>query len=199
MGINKAVAKGVFLDRDGVINRNVLNKATGELESPHSPEDFELFSWSIVSLQWLLESKYQLFLISNQPSYAKRKTSLENIRAVHDKFHSLMKANGISFAEYYYCYHHPQGIVPELSIQCDCRKPGLLFLKEAQKKYSFNMGLCWMVGDRNSDIICGQNGGVRTILIQNPDESQSMSTLHCNPEFKAANLLEAVSIIIRES
>lgn len=191
--------KGVFLDRDGVINYNVFNQATGEWESPHHPEDFELFPWSIESLQRLLENKFKLFLISNQPSYAKGKTSMENIKAVHEKFHSILIANDVHFTEYYYCYHHPQGIVPELSIECACRKPGIFFLREAKKKYSLDMSLSWIVGDRDSDIACGQKAGIRTIGILNREELQEKKTLVRDPDFKAAHLLEAVNIIIRET
>ena len=199
MGIGKIVEKAVFLDRDGVINYNVFNQATGEWGSPHHPEDFKLFPWSIESLQRLLENKFKLFLISNQPSYAKGKTSLENIKAVHEKFHSILIANNIFFTEYYYCYHHPQGIVPELSVECACRKPGIFFLREAEKKYSLNMSSSWIIGDRDSDIMCGKKTGLKTIRILTQEELQAKKTLAINPDFKAANLLEAVSIIIRET
>lgn len=193
------MGKGVFLDRDGVINYNVFNTATSLWESPHAPERLKLFPWSIESLHRLLENKYKLFLISNQPSYAKGKTSLENIKAVHEKFNSILIDNQILFTEYYYCYHHPQGIVPDLSIECDCRKPGILFLREAEKKYSLDMKLSWIIGDRDTDILCGQKAGIRTIRILNQEELQEVKMLAINPDFKAANLSEAVSIIIRET
>lgn len=189
--------KGIFLDRDGVINPNVFNKATGEWESPHHPEDFKLFPWTIQSLRRLQRSLFNLFLISNQPSYAKGKTSLENIKAVHAKFHSILIANKIFFTEYYYCYHHPQGIVPELSIECDCRKPGTFFLNEAERKYSLDMSLSWMIGDRDSDIICGQRACVKTILILNQSEFGVTKKIESPPDFKVANLLEAVDVITR--
>lgn len=190
--------RGVFLDRDGVINPNVFNKATGEWDSPHHPKDFELFPWSIESLNQLQEKKFKLFLISNQPSYAKGKTSLENIKSVHEKFHSILMDNQIYFNEYYYCYHHPQGVVPELSVECRCRKPGIFFLSEAEKKYSLDMSLSWLIGDRDSDIICGEKAGVRTIMILSQEEQQAKKTVESNPDFIAANLLEAANIIIQK-
>jgi len=192
------VEKGVFLDRDGVINPNVFNKSTGEWESPHYPEDFKLFPWAVQSLQKLQENKFKLFLISNQPSYAKGKTSMENLKAIHEKFHSILIDNQIYFTEYFYCYHHPQGIVPELSVECGCRKPGILFLMEAKRKYSLDMNLSWMIGDRDSDIISGQKAGMRTIMILNQEELQLKKMVQSTPDFTAANLLEAVNIIIRD-
>ena len=188
--------KGVFLDRDGVINPNVFNKVTGEWESPHHPKDFTIFPWALQALQQLQDNKYCLFLISNQPSYAKGKTSMENIKAIHDKFHAILIHNQIRFTEYYYCYHHPQGIVPELSIECDCRKPGTFFLRDAESKYSLTMRESWIIGDRESDIICGQNAGTRTIILVSQDEPAGKITGGCASDFKAATLLEAVNIIL---
>ena len=199
MGISKIVEKGVFLDRDGVINYNVFNQATGEWESPHHPQDLKLFPWSIESLRRLLENKFKLFLISNQPSYAKGKTSLENIKAVQEKFHSILIANKIFFTEYYYCYHHPQGIVPELSVECDCRKPGIFFLREAERKYSLSMSSSWIIGDRDSDIICGSKAGVKTILISNRERLKTEKLGKITPDFIVSNLLEATEIIIQRS
>jgi D-glycero-D-manno-heptose 1,7-bisphosphate phosphatase len=193
--------RAVFLDRDGVLNYNVLNPATGEWESPHEPEDFKLFPWTIKSLQELQKLGFLMFLVSNQPSYAKGKTSLENIKAIEQKLHDILMFNKILFSDYLYCYHHPQGIVPEVSRRCDCRKPGIKFLVDAGHKYSLDMRSSWMIGDRDSDIICGQNAGTRTIFIENreklicPQKSGSNS-----PDFTVGDLREAVDIIMgRES
>jgi len=196
MGVNEIVERGVFLDRDGVINCNVFNSLTKEWESPHRPQDFKLFPWTIDSLRHLLEYKYKLFLVSNQPSYAKGKTSFENIRAVHARLHSILTDNQIVFTEYYYCYHHPEGIVPELAIHCECRKPGIYFLKEAEKKYSLDMSSSWIIGDRDSDIKCGQKSGVRTIRILDTEDTAAISS---KPDFQVATLAEAVAIIIKEN
>ncbi len=193
------MAKAVFLDRDGVINPNTFNKNTGECESPYYPEDFELFPWSLQSLRNLQEYKFKLFLISNQPAYAKGKASLENLKAIQDKFHAILMKNSIQFAEYYYCYHHPQGIVPELSIECNCRKPGTFFLEEAKKKYSLDMSSSWIIGDRGADVICGQRAGVKTIMIINQKDMRRENTKRIKPNYKAKNLLKAVEIILRES
>jgi D-glycero-D-manno-heptose 1,7-bisphosphate phosphatase len=199
MGIRKIVEKAIFLDRDGVINPNVVNKANGKWESPYFPEDFVLFPWTVQALQLLQKNEFKLFLISNQPAYAKGTASLENIQAIQTKLHSVLMDNQIFFAEYYYCYHHPLGIVPELSIKCSCRKPGALFLNKAKNAYSLSMSLSWMIGDRDTDIICGQVAGTRTIMIVNQNELLKNRIPESTPDYKAANLLEAADIIIRNT
>ena len=111
MGIGP-VRRAVFLDRDGVINRNILNPVSGEYESPHRPEDFELAPGALNAIARLRTAGYRLFLVSNQPSFAKGKTSLEAIQAIHARLQTALDGAGIAFDAFYYCYHHPDGIVP---------------------------------------------------------------------------------------
>lgn len=186
--------KAVFLDRDGVINRLVYNAVSGQFESPHREEDLELFPWSISALQALQHKGYMLFLISNQPSHAKGKTPLERIKAIHARFDEILRCEGVIFTEYYYCYHHPQGIVEEYTCECQCRKPKPYFVEKAKEKYGFDESASWLVGDRDSDILCGEQAGLRTILIREPHSAghQGKST----PAFSADNLKDAVEKIL---
>lgn len=184
----------VFLDRDGVINYNVLNINTGRWESPHSPAEFRLFPWAIDSLKKLQDLKLRLFLISNQPSYAKGKTSLENITAIQHKLYALLTESDINFEDYFYCYHHPKGIVPELSIECACRKPGTFFVEQAARQYSLDLRKSWIVGDRDSDIICGSNAGLTTIRVINTGCPQREPADHA-ADFETDDLRGAVEII----
>lgn len=186
--------RAVFLDRDGVLNRLVLNPATGEYESPHRTEDFYLYPGTAASLRLLQERGYMLFLVSNQPSYAKGKTSLENIEAIHALLHEALIGEGVAFKEYYYCYHHPQGIVPGYSGSCACRKPGAYFLEEAKKRYGYSAAGSWMVGDQDSDILCGRSCGLRTILIESKHSALKRGAVL--PDYRAADLQEAVKIIV---
>ncbi|MCK9419438.1 MAG: HAD-IIIA family hydrolase [Nitrospirae bacterium] len=185
--------KAIFLDRDGVINRLVWNPSTGEFESPHHVKDLEIYPWTLESLSTLRKMGYLLFLISNQPSYAKGKTSMENIKEIHDKIHRIFEEHQIDFADYYYCYHHPHGIVPELTGTCQCRKPGTLFLSMANDKYYLSLKDSWLIGDRDSDIVCGQSFGLRTIQIQEQCSIKNRGESH--PDFIAENLKKATQIV----
>jgi D-glycero-D-manno-heptose 1,7-bisphosphate phosphatase len=186
--------KAVFLDRDGVLNELVLNHVTGEYEPPHSPDDLILFPYMIESLRVLQDADFELFLVSNQPDYAKGKTTLENIYAVHERFDHILKMDGIHFREYYYCYHHPNGIVPEYSVSCECRKPKPYFLLKAAQDYCINLKNSWLIGDRDSDIECGKVAGTRTIMVEEPHSSGLRGSSH--PDNRAANLKDALTIIL---
>ncbi len=187
--------KAVFLDRDGVINQLIVNPLTQEVESPNNPSELVILPGVIEALKKILKADYLLFIISNQPSYAKGKTSLENLFAVHDKLHSVFVENGILFSEYYYCYHHPEGIIPEYSIKCDCRKPGQKNVIDAIKKYNLDVNKSWFVGDQDMDIECGKIAGIKTILIEN--ELSISKRGKTNPDYFAKNLPQAVDIILK--
>lgn len=186
--------KAVFLDRDGVLNKLVLNPMSGEFEPPHTPEDLVLYPYVLESLRFLLNAGFILFLISNQPDYAKGKTTLDSLKAVHEKLDDILKSAGIRFTEYYYCYHHPNGIVPDYSFPCDCRKPKPYFHLKSARNYGVDLKNSWMIGDRDSDIECGKSAGTRTILIEEPHSSGSRGS--SNPDFTSANLKDAVKIIL---
>jgi D-glycero-D-manno-heptose 1,7-bisphosphate phosphatase len=186
--------KAVFLDRDGVLNKLVLNPDSGEYEPPHSPEDLIIYPFVVESLQALEDAGFYLFLISNQPDFAKGKTMIENIRAVHERLDSSLKSAGIMFREYYYCYHHPQGIVPGYSFECECRKPKPHFIVTAAKDHMIDLAQSWMIGDRDSDIECGKSVGLKTILVEDLNSSKYRGL--SRPEFMAANLKVAVQIIL---
>jgi D-glycero-D-manno-heptose 1,7-bisphosphate phosphatase len=185
--------KAIFLDRDGVLNELVLNPATGGYEPPHSPDDLIFFPDVIESLRILQDAGFELFLISNQPDYAKGKTTLKNIHSVHSRFDHILKKGAIHFQEYYYCYHHPNGVVPEYSCICECRKPNPYFILKAALDYNIDLKKSWMIGDRDSDIECGKAAGTRTIMIEELHSSGLRGLTR--PNNIAANLKGAVMII----
>jgi len=187
--------RAVFLDRDGVINQLVINSVIGEYESPHRVEDLVIYPYAAKSLRRLQQNNYLLFLVSNQPSYAKGKTTFENILAVHEAINDYMVKNSIRFAEFYYCYHHPKGIVPEYSFVCPCRKPSPYFLQKAKQEYDLDMAGSWFVGDQDTDVLCGQAGGVQTILLSNEHSSHKRGASY--PDYKAENLLAAVELLLK--
>lgn len=186
----------VFLDRDGVITELVPNPVTGDFEPPKAPGEVALYAGVIDSLHALQAAGYDLFLVSNQPDHAKGKASLEGIRAVHEVLDRILRSEGIRFREYYYCYHHPDGVVPGYSVDCECRKPKPYFLLLAAEIYGIDLGRSWMIGDRDTDIACGKSAGVRTILVETPGSAKNRGS--SEPDYKTANLKEAVQIIVSQ-
>jgi D-glycero-D-manno-heptose 1,7-bisphosphate phosphatase len=192
--LNKRAA--VFLDRDGVINRNVLNLLTGTWESPLTVEDFEMMPNALVALRALRKAGFLLFVVSNQPNYAKAKATLQTLESIHKRFLRILSEEQVDFAQFYYCLHHPQGVVPEYSGPCCCRKPSPFFLLQARDEFYLDMKRSWMVGDRDADIQCGQAAGVRTIRVFNEQESDRADSGETHADFQVDGLDAAVAIIL---
>lgn len=195
MGKYKLIEKAIFLDRDGVINKLIYNDRNLEYEPPHKTADVIIINGVYESLKKLQCDGFGLFLISNQPDYAKGKTSLESLRQVHSGIHEVFVREKINFEEYYYCYHHPQGIVKEFAFDCKCRKPKPYFINKAIEDYGVKPENSWMIGDRDSDIECGLEAGLKTILIKSEQSKKNKPDV--NATFMCDTLLEAVNIIVK--
>ena len=189
----------VFLDRDGVINRNVMNPLTLAWEGPLTVESFVLAHNALRALGALQNAGFLLFLVSNQPNYAKAKASLETMESIHHRLLDLLDQQRIEFAAFYYCLHHPQGIVPSHAGPCRCRKPSPFFLFQARDQFGLDMERSWMIGDRDSDIACGRAAGVHTVRVRNPEERAAVDGDETDAEFQVDSLEAAAVIILKRS
>ncbi|MBA3872815.1 MAG: HAD-IIIA family hydrolase [Anaerolineae bacterium] len=194
------MTRAVFLDRDGTLNPLVYYADTQEYESPRTAQALILLPDILPALQLLAVNGYQLFLVSNQPSYAKGKTSLGNLEGVHRKLVDQLTAADVQLTEAYYCYHHPKGVIPAYTMVCDCRKPAIGSLLKAQDSFSINLKESWMIGDQVSDVSCGQNAGCRTILLDYaPSTNKRNITPELQPDARHDSLLEAANWLIQQS
>src|ERR1700692_4093619 len=98
----------IFLDRDGVLVREVFCPETGEVEAPFKPEHVELIPGVGAALRPLKEAEYALVLVSNQAAYAKGKASLRALWLVHLRFAALLENEGITLDDVFYSYTNPQ-------------------------------------------------------------------------------------------
>jgi D-glycero-D-manno-heptose 1,7-bisphosphate phosphatase len=185
----------VFFDRDGVLTELVWNERTKDRESPHSVKDLRLRKHAVRALAALQSRGYELFLVSNQPSYAKGKASMEDLRAVAATFAARLRRRGVRFRESYYCFHHPQGVVAPYARRCRCRKPSPHFLRLAARRYGVDLRRSWMVGDRDTDIECGRRAGCRTVLMRSRAARDDVDP---RPDGTAGDLGAALRIITGE-
>jgi len=87
-----------------------------------------------------MNAEFELYIVSNQPNYAKGKSTLAELAQIHERIESELSAAGIKIRSYHYCYHHPQGVVAEYSGECDCRKPKPGLVLKAIKADKLNPG-----------------------------------------------------------
>jgi len=187
------MSKAIFIDRDGVINPLVINPATGEYESPRRIEDFALYPFVEKSLFILRNAGYIIVLVSNQPDYAKGKSRMEPLLAIAGSLNSWSDEHGGLIDKHCYCYHHPDGVVPDYSYDCECRKPGTLFLEQSKEQFNLSPALCWFIGDRSCDMECGRRFGCRTLKINNIQSIKNNDAIHA--DYIADNLMEGARMI----
>ena len=146
--------KAVFLDRDGV-----LNKELGDYVC--KLEDFLVLKHNFDPLRELQNRGYLLIVITNQGGLAKGWYSRETLQQMHDHLIKTNADNGVKITEAYFCNHHPQ-----YNGNCLCRKPGSLMLEKAIARYQIDASKSYFIGDRERDVIAGEAAGVRGILIE---------------------------------
>ena len=143
--------KAIFLDRDGVINKN-------KDDYVKTVEELEIFPDIEIPLQKLKKANFLLVIITNQSAINRGLTSHEKIKDIHLKLEKYLEKNGVSIDKIYYCPHKPDE-------GCECRKPKPGLLYEAIKELQINPKLSWIIGDNESDIVAGKVIGCKTIKI----------------------------------
>lgn len=149
--------KALFLDRDGVINRE-----TGQYI--YRKEDFFLLQDVPLVLKEFQKKGYLLIIISNQSGVAKGICSVREVSVLHDYLKDELKKNGVDITTVFFCPHHPE------NGNCLCRKPDSMLFEKALAKYNINPSGSIMVGDMARDIIPAVKSGIKGILV-NPNTS----------------------------
>jgi histidinol-phosphate phosphatase family protein len=185
--------KCIFLDRDGTINKfgGFVTKA----------EMLELAPDAAAAIKMINESDYLAICATNQPVVARGETTFEELARIHERMEDLLGLSGAYLDDLYFCPHHPEkgfpGEVPELKIECGCRKPKIGMLLKAQEKYNIDFAQSWFVGDTKQDVQTGLNAGCRTVLLTcgNPNPNQTYA--EAVPTLTCGSLAEAVEAILR--
>jgi D-glycero-D-manno-heptose 1,7-bisphosphate phosphatase len=177
--------RALFLDRDGILDELVFYESTREWESPRTLADLVMIDGIAEPLQRFVDAGWLLFIVTNQPSYAKGKTSMEELHAIHD---AVVAKLGVDIARSYLCFHHPDAIFDDMRIACECRKPGAQSLRDAAREFDVDLGASWMVGDQDSDLLCGRAAGCKVALLENERSANKRGKVE--PDLRVRDLAE---------
>jgi D-glycero-D-manno-heptose 1,7-bisphosphate phosphatase len=149
----------ILLDRDGVLNRVVVDTEHGTIDSPLAPEQVELLPGVPEALARLTAAGAGLAVVTNQPAAAKGKTTRRNLELVHDAVLTASARLGARFLSSHVCFHRAED-------GCSCRKPKTGLLEEALAQSSaFDRAGAWMVGDGVTDVQAGAALGLHTAFL----------------------------------
>ncbi len=157
----------LFLDRDGVINieKNYL----------HKQEEFEFIDGIFDLCRFYQEKGYLIVVVTNQSGIARGYYSEKDFSHLTAWMIDAFASEGIEIAQVYHCPHHP-----DISGECECRKPHPGMLLKAGKELSIDFENSLLVGDSERDIEAAHRAGVKETYLfsEEAKETQATKNIH---------------------
>jgi D-glycero-D-manno-heptose 1,7-bisphosphate phosphatase len=181
--------KAVFLDRDGtiVVERGYITV----------PQMIELIPGAAAAIVRLRQEGWKVFVATNQGAVGKGMITEEELGEINFRMVSMLGAEGAELDGIYVCPHHPEGTVPEFSMECDCRKPRPGMLERAASENGLDLSQCVMIGDTRRDLEAARSAGARGILVLTGHGSDTAAEEH-GADHVAADLAAAVDWLLSQ-
>ncbi|MBL8011127.1 MAG: HAD family hydrolase [Flavobacteriales bacterium] len=142
----------LFLDRDGVVNRE-------RGEHTWRMEDFEVLPDVADVVAAFNRKGWAVVIVSNQSGIGLGLYTRADVERLHRYLHDHLHQHGAHVDDILYCPHHPS------KGRCLCRKPSALLMERAIALHGIDPARSVMVGDRERDIEAAAGVGVRGVLI----------------------------------
>lgn len=144
--------KTIFLDRDGVINK--------EVNYLHRIKDCEFIDGIFEACTYFQNIGFKIVIITNQSGIARGYFNENDYQILTNWISLQFTEKNIHLLEIFHCPHGPDS-------NCNCRKPKPGMFLEAQNKYNIDMKKSWLIGDKEDDVIAANNAGItNTILLR---------------------------------
>jgi D-glycero-D-manno-heptose 1,7-bisphosphate phosphatase len=178
--------RALFLDRDGTLVQ--------PRHYPTRPEDLCVYPGIDRELRRLQEAGFKLVVITNQSGLARDLFTKADLRRMHAYLIAELARSNVRLDGIYYCPHHPDGVIPDLTIRCRCRKPEPGMLLQAAADLGLDLAGSWVVGDILDDVEAGNRIGCRSILVDLGTESLPDRPTR-RPDFVARDTRHALRLI----
>lgn len=148
MSINKN--KAVFFDRDGIINKVIIENKVAR--SPRKISEFKLNLKIKKYLEYFKKKNYYNIIVTNQPEVKKDLVKRKTVLFFHSQIQKKLPIDKI-----YVCY--------DISNRSFFRKPNPGMLLKASKDFRINLKNSYFIGDRYKDIYAGNRVKCKTVFI----------------------------------
>lgn len=155
--------KALFLDRDGVINK--------DFNYVHKIENFEFIDGVFDAIRFYEKLGFIPVVITNQSGIGRGYYTNEQFSTLTDWMIEEFKKEGIEIAKVYHCPHNTNE-------DCECRKPLPGMLKNAQKDLNIDLKNSILVGDKESDIDAGIAAGLSKLFLVADKTPEKTSATH---------------------
>ncbi len=182
--------KYVFIDRDGVINRD------GSEKTEHGYiikwEDFEFLPGVLEGFKKFKDNGFKCVIVTNQQCVGKELITEEGLEEFMNKIALEVKKSGGEIAGIFYCPHLEEEL-------CDCRKPQSGLFHKARKELNIeSFEGRYYIGDSERDVLAGKGAGLKTILVlTGHSKREDVDSWEFKPDHICENLLEAADLIIK--
>ena len=143
--------KAIFLDRDGVINKE-------RKDYVKSIDEFKILENVPKAIKMLKTQGFLAIVVTNQSAINRGLITKEMLNEIHNHFQQILKNIDTSIDHFYFCPHRADE-------NCQCRKPNSGMLIQAAHEYNIDMSKSFMIGDSLTDIQAAQKAGCKGILI----------------------------------
>jgi D-glycero-D-manno-heptose 1,7-bisphosphate phosphatase len=177
----------VFLDRDGVINRDSPDYITRW-------DQFVFIPGSLAAIARLTAAGAAVIVITNQSAVGRGMMDGAALENIHRNLCRTVAARGGRIDAVFHCPHHPDR-------KCDCRKPEPGLILQAQRRFNLDLAAATMIGDSARDVQCGLRAGCgRTILVRSGlhDDLPRLEALNMRPTRVADDLAAAVDWLLAQ-
>ena len=146
------MTKILFLDRDGVLNQ--------DHGYTYKTADLKILDGVIEGMKAISNLGYKFIIITNQSGISRGLFTIDDFHNFMNRLIKVLSEHHISIFDYFFCPHHPDGVVSDYAHICPCRKPkpGLIF--QARDKHDLDLSLSALIGDSESDILAGKNADI---------------------------------------
>ena len=149
MTSDESKSPAVFLDRDGTLMRDA--------DYCSDPKQIEIFPGVPEALSRLKRHGYKLIVITNQSGIGRGFFTLDQYRAVEAEV--LRQLGNDLIDATYFC--------PDVPDQpSKCRKPAPGMILQAAVEHDIDLSRSFFIGDKEIDVECGHNAGVRSIRVR---------------------------------
>ena len=174
--MHDALMPAVFIDRDGTIMEDT--------DYCSDPKDVRILSGVVDALLRLKARGFKIIIITNQSGVGRGLFTLDQYRAVESEV--LRQLGDGLIDSTYYCPDAP-------GQHSNCRKPAPGMVVQATQDHQIDLSRSFLIGDKEIDVECAHNAGVRAIRVRTGIQSNVTGS---KADWVADDVPAAVQIIL---
>jgi D-glycero-D-manno-heptose 1,7-bisphosphate phosphatase len=151
--------KTIFLDRDGVINR--------DYGYVHTIKKFRWLPKIIETIKFFNDNNFYVFVISNQSGIGRGMYSEKSVFKLHNWINNKLKNFGAHVDDFFIAPYFRESKKYGSSFHKNRRKPNFGMVYEAKKKWKVNLKKSFILGDQESDLELARRLRIKGFLVKN--------------------------------